>query len=144
MRILFLAILISFTLTSIPAFAIQEDPLNIAPASQAKLQNTQGEVINQVLVDEQILIVADVTNALDTELQFVYIVQIQNQDRVVVSLGWIEGSLSPNQRLSPALSWIPQNQGTYTVTVFVWEAINNPSALSHTLDMQIDVKLAEI
>ena len=138
-----LVFLISFTLFTIPAYSIQDDPLNIAPATQAKLQNTQGEQINQVLVDKQVQIVADVTNALDTQQQFVYIVQIEDQDGVVVSLGWLQGSLSPNQRLSPALSWTPQNTGIFTATVFVWEAIDNPSALSHTLQTEIDVKLAE-
>ncbi len=144
MKYLFVAALL-ILVTSLPAFALQnEDSLNRAPASQPQLQNALGEQLNEILVDEQVLVVADVTNALDTQQPFVYIVQIEDQDGVIVSLGWIEGSLSPNQRLSPALSWIPQNPGTYTITVFVWEAIVNPSALSPTLQMEIEVKLAEI
>ena len=137
------ALLILLTVTSQTAFSIQ-DPLNIAPATQPQIQNALGEQLNEILVDEQVLVVADVTNALDAQQPFVYIVQIEDQDGVIVSLGWIEGSLSPNQRLSPALSWIPQNPGTHTITVFVWEAIDNPSALSPTLQMEVEVNLIEI
>ena len=137
-------LMILFTVTSIPAFSIQDNPQNRATASQTELQNAQGEEVNQVLVDEQVLVVADVTNALDTQQPFVYIVQIQNIDGVVVSLGWLEGALSANQRLSPALSWTPQDPGTYSITVFVWESISNPSALSPILQMDIDVSFAEI
>jgi len=140
MKYLILVLLILFT--SLPAFAIQ-DSLDRAPATQTQLQNAQGEPLTNVLVDKQVLVVADVTNGQDREQPFVYIVQIQDKDGIVVSLGWIEGSLSANQRLSPALSWTPQNPGVYSATVFVWEAISNPSALSHTLELEIDVKLAQ-
>ena len=138
--ILLASIIIGITLTTIPSFSIQDDTK--ATSSQGHLVNALGEEVSQVLVDEQVLIVADVTNGLDTQQRFVYIVQIQNNEGVVVSLGWLEGSLSPNQRLSPALSWIPENEGVHTATVFVWEAIDNPSALSPTLQIEIDVKLA--
>ena len=47
-------LMILFTISSIPAFSIQDDPQNRATASESELQNAQGEEINQVLVDEQL------------------------------------------------------------------------------------------
>ena len=142
---LLLVLLILFPATQL-VFSVQlEDsaPLKRAPSSQSEIQNSQGEQLSYVLVDQQVLIVADVTNGLDIQQPFAYIVQIQNDAGVVVSLAWLTGALSPNQILSPALSWIPQNPGLYHATIFVWEGIDNPSALSHPLELEIDVKLEE-
>ena len=58
---------------------------------------------------------------------------------VTVSLAWITGSLASGQSFSPALSWIPSDKGTYEATVFVWESVDNPSALSDTVSVYIDV-----
>jgi len=145
--LVFSVLLISLTSSPL-ASAVQEDqystpPLERAPASQSEIQSSLGKELNSVFVDQQILIVADVVNALDRQQAFAYIVQIQDENGGVVSLGWITGSLSPNQSLSPALSWTPKYPGVYHATIFVWEAIDIPSALSHTLELQIDVKFAE-
>ena len=91
-------------------------------------------------VDKQVQIVADVTNSQDRIQPFAYLVQIQDKDDVTVSLAWLTGSLSPKQVLSPSLSWMPENPGTYDVSIFVWESIDNPEALSAPLELQLKVK----
>ena len=53
--------------------------------------------------------------------KFVYVVQVKNQEGVVVSLGWISGSLNPGQTFSPALSWTPKISDAYTAEIFVWD-----------------------
>jgi len=93
-----------------------------------------------VLVDEQIEITSDVTNSQDRNQNFAYIVQLKNDEGVTISLAWITGALSPNQRLSPALSWTPDKAGMYTAEIFVWESINNPDALSPPLHLDIEVR----
>jgi len=92
-----------------------------------------------VFVDQQVQIVADLTNSQDRIQNFAYIIQIKDDD-VTVSLAWITGSLSPNQRLSPALSWTPERAGIYTAEIFVWESITNPDALSPPLHLEIEVR----
>jgi len=37
------------------------------------------------------------------------------------------------------LSWTPGDSGSYTATVFVWESVDNPTALSPTTSVSIDV-----
>ena len=139
--------LILFTSTSSLAFSIQLDEdvtsLEHTPASKLEVHNTLGEELNYALVDQQLLIVADITNALDRQQSFAYIVQILDETGTVISLGWLSGSLFPNQFLSPALSWTPQYSGTYHVTIFVWEGIDNPTALSPSLELEIEVRLAQ-
>ena len=93
-----------------------------------------------VFVDQQVQIVADLTNSQDRIQNFAYIVQIKDDEGVSISLAWITGALSPNQRLSPALSWTPDESGMYTAEIFVWESITNPDALSPPLHLEIEVR----
>ena len=123
------------------AYSVQvESVLDLAPASTTHIQDMQGQEKSQVIVDEQIMVVADVTNAQKIDQPFAYIVQIHDDTGAVVSLGWLLGTLSPEQRLSPGLSWTPPSAGVYTATVFVWESIDNPAPLSHSLSIDIDVR----
>lgn len=87
-------------------------------------------------VDEQIMIMADISNSQDIQQDFAYITQVRNNDNVVISLSWLTGSLSPMQSFSPAQSWIPTEPGMYHIQVFVWESIDNPTALSPQLSRQ--------
>jgi len=91
------------------------------------------------IVDEQIMIVADISNSQNVHQPFAYLTQVTNNDDVVVSLSWLTGSLSPKQSLSPAQSWMPTESGLFTVEIFVWESIDNPEALSPPLSMTVNV-----
>jgi len=91
-------------------------------------------------VDEQIMIMADISNNQDIQQNFAYIIQVKNDDDVVISLSWLTGSLSPKQSFSPAQSWIPNESGNYHIQVFVWESIDNPEALSPPLSMIVNVQ----
>ena len=143
--LILLGLITLFTVTISFAYSIQDENsiLDRTPASEPEIQDSQGKQLSYILVDQQVLIVADVTNALMTQQPFTYFVQIEDDARAVVSLGWLSGTLSPNQMLSPALSWTPLYPGTYRATVFVWEGIDNPSPLSPSISMDIEVRLAE-
>ena len=114
-------------------------PLERAPVIAARVVDSFGNTINDPAVGEQVRIQADVGNAQDHEQEFVYIVQIQDEQNRPEALGWITGSLVSGQSFSPELSWIPQKQGKYMATVFVWESLDNPSALSPPLSVEFVV-----
>ncbi|MEX0656525.1 MAG: hypothetical protein WD154_03135 [Nitrosopumilaceae archaeon] len=99
---------------------------------------------NTIQVDNQVMIVADLSNGQDRDQKFAYIVQIQNENNIVVSLSWLTGKLSPYQTFSPAQSWIPAQAGTYTVQIFVWESVDNPTPLSRPLLLTVNVAETEI
>ncbi|MFQ5475884.1 MAG: hypothetical protein ACE5DT_02510 [Nitrosopumilus sp.] len=90
-------------------------------------------------VDEQIMIMTDISNNQDIRQNFAYITQVTNDDNVVISLSWLTGSLSPRQMFSPAQSWTPTETGVYHIQVFVWESITTPEALSPPLSMTVNV-----
>jgi len=143
--LMLLGLMILFLVTNSFAYSVQDENsiLDRTPVSEPQIQDSQGKQLSNILVDQQVLIVADVTNALNTQQPFTYFVQIEDDTGAVVSLGWLSGTLSPKQMLSPALSWTPLNPGTYSATVFVWEGIDNPSALSPSIYIDIEVRLAK-
>ncbi|MEX0862857.1 hypothetical protein [Nitrosopumilus sp.] len=115
-------------------------PLERAPAANLRTVDAFGNSLSTVSVDQQVQISADLANGQDREQAFAYLVQIQDGNGVTVSLAWITGSLSAGQSFSPALSWIPTEAGTYTATAFVWESVDNPTALSPPVSTTITVQ----
>jgi len=126
---------IASTLTIGTAFP----PLERAPAANARVVDAFGSSVAEVSVGQQVQIAADVSNGQSGDQAFAYLVQVQDGDGVTVSLAWITGSLTAGQSMSPALSWTPSGSGSYTATVFVWESVDNPTALSPTTSVSIDV-----
>jgi hypothetical protein len=114
-------------------------PLERAPAANLRTVDAFGNSLDAVSVGQQVQISADLINNQDRDQDFAYLVQIQSDEGVTVSLAWITGSFGSGQSFSPALSWIPTSSGTYTATAFVWESIDNPTALSPPVVTTINV-----
>jgi hypothetical protein len=114
-------------------------PLERAPATNPRIVDAFGNELDEVSVDQQVQITADLANGQDRDQPFAYLVQIQDVDGVTVSLSWITGSLAPGQTLNPAQSWTPTATGTYNIQIFVWESVDNPDALSPPVSTTIDV-----
>ncbi|MDA1125290.1 MAG: hypothetical protein O3C04_06590, partial [Crenarchaeota archaeon] len=114
-------------------------PLERAPAANARVVDSFGNSLSEVSVDQQVQIEADLVNGQDRDQAFAYLVQVQDGNGVTVSLAWITGQLAAGQSFSPALSWIPSTSGTYEATIFVWESVDNPTALSDTVSVSIQV-----
>ena len=114
-------------------------PLERAPASDLRVVDPFGNSLSTVSPDQQVQVSANLANGQDRDQDFAYLVQIQDGDGVTVHLAWIAGTLSPGQSFSPAVSWTPSESGTYTVTAFVWESVDNPTALSPPITIDVDV-----
>lgn len=133
----------SIKMTKTMFLGLTGPPLERVPAELLRVENLQGDDIGKIptiLLDQQVKIVADITNQMDRDQDFAYIVQILDEKKSVVSVSWLTGSLTPMQTFSSAQSWTPQNTGKYSATVFVWESVNNPTALSPPLSIEIIVK----
>ncbi len=129
-----LVLSISFT----PAFALTE--LQRATTSDPKLENAfRVPIGNNVNVDQQFQISADITNNQEKSQKFFYLVQVKDETDFVVSVGWISGELNPHQKFSPSLSWTPEKSGVFTAEIYVWEALINHKALTEYIILQINV-----
>ncbi len=116
------------------------------PCSVHLTRRLQSVLVDQLLLQllkrrmhRLVQIAATVKNGQDSDQAFAYLVQVQDGNVVTVSLAWITESLTAGQSMRPALSWTPDASGTYTATVFVWESVDNPTALSPTVSVDIDV-----
>ena len=114
-------------------------PLERAPVSNARIVDTQGQTLSSVSVDQQVLVSSDLRSGQDKDQEYAYLVQIQDADGVTVLLSWITGTLPAGSSSSPSQSWTPTTGGDYTATVFVWESITNPTALSPSDKVTIQV-----
>ena len=114
-------------------------PLERAPVSNPRIVDAFDNEITTVSAGQQIQIAADITSGQDKDQDLVYIVQIQDGDGVTVNLSWFSGSLGAGKTISPSQSWTPDESGSYTASIFVWESLDNPTALSPQVSLQIDV-----
>jgi hypothetical protein len=137
-RILSVFIIASIIVSVTSAFAISE--LERATMDDPRLENAFGQpIMDNVNVNQQIQISADITNNQPKSQNFVYLVQIKNENGVVVSVGWISGQLTPDQKLNPSLSWAPKDSGEFIAEIFVWEGLVNHSALTEYSKLNINV-----
>ncbi|MGI0046019.1 MAG: hypothetical protein ACREBB_02360 [Nitrosotalea sp.] len=116
---------------------------SMAPLAHAQLLGQVSASLQNgtwsMQVNKQVQISADVTNGLDTDQSFAYIVQVMDKNGVVIQLSWLTGTLTAAQSLNPSQSWTPTTPGNYTAQIFVWSGITNPNALSVPLTMKITV-----
>jgi len=134
--IILLAIIL--TVSFFPVFALTE--LERVSIVEPKLVNAFGFALgNNINVDHQIQISADIINNQEKSQTFIYLVQIKNEENFVVSVGWISGQLTPYQKFNPSLSWTPSQPGEFTAEIFVWEGLRNHNALSEYTMLQISV-----
>jgi len=127
------------TITTLALFALAVTQIDFSYAAEPQKYSVSATNTREVLVDQQIQITADLTNNQKREQPFAYLLQIQNEDGVTISLSWITGSLAPSQSMSPSQSWTPTEVGTYNAQIFVWESVDNPDALSAPLTVKINV-----
>ena len=133
-----LMIVMATFVSIIPAFAATE--LERATIENPRLENAFGiPIIDNVNVHQQIQISSDITNNQMKSQTFVYLVQLKNEEGFVVSVGWISGQLTPDQKLNPSLSWTPVNSGEFTAEIFVWEGLQNQRALTENITLPVNV-----
>ena len=114
-------------------------PLERAPITNLRAVDTFDNSIGSLSVGQQVVISSDLTNGQDRDQKFIFLIQVQDENGVTVSLNWVQGTLAANQSFSPGASWTPTDAGTYDVTAFVWESIDNPTALSPTATIALTV-----
>ena len=129
----------SVDLTATTLLGLTGPPMERAPITNARIVDISGNSPSTVVLGEQIQIFSDIANNQNREQKFVWIAQITDSSRETVSLGWIDGVLYNKTSFSPSLSWIPENYGQYTATMFAWESIDNPTALSPPVRIEFTV-----
>jgi hypothetical protein len=115
---------------------VKIDPYSI---SEPKVVDLVGRSISRINVEGPVLIQTTVTNNLEQEQPFTYIVQVKDDNDYTVMLTWIKGNIYALNSFSAGISWTPEEQGNYTIEVFVWESIDEPGALPLAKSLKVSV-----
>jgi hypothetical protein len=114
-------------------------PLEQVNSSNPRIVDSMGNAITTVKANQQILIESGIQNMQQKDQPFAYLVQVGDSDGVTLSLSWITGKLGPGQFQNLAESWLPPAPGNYTASIFVWQSLSQPNALSPPLSTTINV-----
>ncbi|MFB5611827.1 MAG: hypothetical protein ACE5RL_00805 [Nitrosarchaeum sp.] len=104
------------------------------------LSTSSGIPLTSFSSNDQIQIVGKISNEQNFNQKFVYLFQVKDEGKSVVSVSWIQGEISGNQSLDVSQSWIPEKSGSYTIETFVWNSLISASPLSTPTTMTILVK----
>jgi hypothetical protein len=107
--------------------------------SSVKFVDHTGASVSRPSEGSQVLIQSDVKNNLEADQQFVYIVQVKDSSGVTVMISWMSGTLPAGKQYAVAQSWLAEDEGSYSVDVFVWQSISNPVVLAPTSKTTITV-----
>lgn len=73
---------------------------------------------------------AEVENDQDMLLQFAFITQVLDQNKISVYASFVTGTIGPSQTTTPAVNWTPKASGIYNVEVFIWNSLGAPIPLA--------------
>ncbi len=120
---------------------VKEEHVKIEPyaISELKLVNLLDRPISSVSVEQPVLIQTTVSNNLDEEQPFVYIVQVKDENEFTVMLTWIKGNMFAKNSFSTSISWTPESEGDYNIEVFVWKSIDEPGMSPLTKSLEVSV-----
>ncbi|MFQ5921033.1 MAG: hypothetical protein ACE5JV_03350, partial [Nitrososphaerales archaeon] len=94
--------------------------------------NTRGESVSSVRVGEPALLKVGLTSDVSERQQYMYILQIRDQNDYVVSISWLIAHLDAGASGEASIAWIPPEPGTYTADAFVWNNLEDAVPLSFT------------
>lgn len=115
-------------------------PIERLENSSINFSDSLGNQLQSFSTNNQMQIVGTITNKYDFTQKFVYIFQVKNDINSIESISWIQGELSPKQSLDVSQSWIPKKSGPYHIETFVWNSLNDLTALSPPMSNSIIVE----
>jgi len=102
--------------------------------------NDQGDPIGQGSMGSPLGIQATLINNEKRDAKLTYIVKVDDADGVTVMVSWIKGAvLKPGTSAKPAIFWIPEAIGNYTIRIFIWDSLDNPIPLAAPAKIKIGV-----
>lgn len=131
-------LLLGIISASILPIAYAIDPLDRLDVTSPRLEDFAGNTIDQnIIVNQLVLITADITNNQEVPQNFVYIIQIKDSQGVIRYISTFSAEIDSNKTFSPALSWTPNTAGKFVAEIYVWESLKNPDALSESLSLSM-------
>ncbi len=115
-------------------------PLQRILLSDLRIADRTGTPQKDLNKDSQLQIVGTVRNEQEFNQDFVFLIQVSDMNKQVVSLSWVSGNLEKFQKLDVSQSWIPDVPGEYQIQTFVWDSLSSAKPLSNPQSKIIFVK----
>ena len=108
-----------------------EDTSNKIRLDNIDLVNSFGQKFDEIKSEQVLQVVADITNFDDYSQDFIYMVEVKNDENIIVQPAkWITGTLNSKQTLNVGLSWIPKETGQFQVTISTGTGVNTVSQIT--------------
>jgi len=128
--------------TEEPKVEVEEPEARVNPysISEPELADPFGDRTDEIVTGQPVLVQTKVTNNLDEEQPFVYILQVKHSEGFTVMLTWIKGTMNASAALDAGISWTPEESGNYMVEIFVWKSLEDPGELPLTKSITVFVR----
>jgi hypothetical protein len=110
---------------------------NTMVASEPSFVDETGTKLTSARIGQTIGIRTAVSNNVNQNLTFAYLVQIKDSNDVTISLSWLD-DLDTNV-VEPSIFWTSDTTGELLVEVFLWQSIDDPVPLSYVKSSTIMV-----
>ena len=105
-----------------------------------RLSDFDGNILNPAEVGQQVLIQSDLIFNMKRNFQFTHILQIIDENELIVYLSWQTSSSSEGQSITVTQPWIPQHEGDYMITTFVWDSLSNANPLAEAENLRFTIR----
>ncbi len=120
-----------------PASVLQPESITV---STPQVLDQNGDGVSGVRVGANTTIQSTITNSKATKQSFALIIHVIDADGSTSQLSFVIATLDPNQSITVGRQWTPPMKGVYTVEVFTWDNLIQPSILSPVKNTMITVK----
>ncbi len=115
----------------IKILSLSEDNFNKIRLDNIDLVNSFGQKFDEIKSEQVLQVVADITNSDDYSQDFIYMVEVKNDENTIVQPAkWITGTLNSKQTLNVGLSWIPKETGQFRATISTGTGVNSVSQIA--------------
>lgn len=127
------------------AAALAAAPIHAAASGEVTIENpalvdaTGTPITDRINVNQKFYIATNIYSESADDQNFVYIVQVVDEDGTIVLLEWFGGEIARDQRLNIAVSWAPSSPGTYTAEVFLWDSLHDQNALDSNKTVTLSI-----
>lgn len=101
--------------------------------------DVQDDPVTSIYLDSMVLVSTTVKNNNPVSQPFTILVETRDSDGATVNLQVQKGTLNANGSADVAISWIPQERGTFQIRAFVVSSLKNPDVLSALVTKLITV-----
>ena len=115
-------------------------PLNLTvPLGTGLLLETKHPQIN-IILNEATSITSTLINNLDESQSYTYLMQVEDDEGITISLQTLDDTIQPNETKRVSLPWKSDVPGNYTARVCIWKNKEDPALLAKPIVINIKVK----